>query len=223
MGFSRGPKIVTDDLEFVLDAGNTKSYSGTGTSVTDITRNGNNGILTNGTSFLSSDNGVFDFDGTNDTINLSHDLRKSWSYEVWVKLDAISGFAFLGQGPTTTRQGLHIWIYNTTPTLRFGMYSNDTDFTVSTSTGIWYHYVFTYNHNSPYTKQLYRNGVEINGNTIQTQQSYLGTGTLRIGATYSSGGSYANGKMSGIKLYNRILTASEILQNYNAQKSRFGL
>jgi hypothetical protein len=103
------------------------------------------------------------------------------------------------------------------------MFSNDTDTSaMSTSAGVWYNYCFTYNH-STFLKQIYRNGIQLTGTPIQTQTAYIGTGTVRIGATYSSGGAHANGKIAGAKLYTRVLTSTEILQNYNSIKGRYGL
>jgi hypothetical protein len=103
------------------------------------------------------------------------------------------------------------------------MYGNDTDYAVSPNTNTWYQYVFTYNHASPYNKQLYVNGVLISGTPVQTQSQYSGTGTVRIGATYSSGGSYANGKINSATIYNRILSADEVTQNFNAMRGRYGV
>jgi hypothetical protein len=165
----------------------------------------------------------FIFDGTDNTINATLDLRRNFTLSCWIKYNVINGFAFFGQGPTTTNQGLHIWNTSNT-TVRFGMFSNDTDFTsLSLSTNTWYNFVFTYNHSSPFTKQMYLNGTLMSGTQIQTQSQYGGTGVLRIGATYSSGGSYANGRIADVKIYDKILTSSEVIQNYNATKRRYGL
>ena len=127
-----------------------------------------------------------------------------------------------GQGTGAVSQGLHIW-YTAAGTIRFGMYGNDTDFTVSTSTGVWYHMVFTYNNSSPYTKGFYLNAVAQSGTAQQAQAAYTGTGIFRLGATYSSGGNYGSGYFQGAKAYNRILTADEVTTNYNALKGRYGL
>jgi hypothetical protein len=70
---------------------------------------------------------------------------------------------------------------------------------------------------------MYLNGTLMSGTQIQTQSQYGGTGVLRIGATYSSGGSYANGRIADVKIYDKILTSSEVIQNYNATKRRYGL
>jgi hypothetical protein len=220
MGIAYNPAIIRSNLVLCLDAANSKSYPGSGTTWTDLSGNGNNGTLVNGVGYSGDNLGSLVFDGVDDTVNFTYDLRSDWTYECWALHNTVSGFAFLGQGPTTTRSGLHIW-FRDGSNLRFGMFSNDTDaLSLTTSTGVWYHYCFTYNH-STFLKQIYRNGVQLTGTPQQTQTSYIGTGTVRIGATYSSGGAYANGRIASSKLYTRVLTASEIQQNYNALKSRF--
>jgi hypothetical protein len=172
----------------------------------------------------SSPNSALTFDGVDDSIDVSIDLRTNFSLECWVNYSAISGFSFFGQGPTSLNQGLHIWNTSTSG-IRFGMYGNDTDFySLSLSTNTWYHFVFTYNHSSPYTKQMFFNGVQQTGTEIQAQSQYSGTGTLRIGAIYGSGNyAFANGKFALVRVYNKILSASEVLQNFNAHRDRFGV
>lgn len=215
--------IVTDGLVLCLDAANPRSYSGSGTTWTDLSGLGNNGTLTNGPTYNSGNLGSIVFDGVNDTVDFTFDLRTSWSYECWVMHTTINGFAFLGQGTTSNNNGLHIW-FRDGSNLRFGMYANDTDaLSLTTLTNIWYHYCFTYNHNSPYTKRIYRNGVELTGTIQQTQSQYSGTGIVRIGATYGSGGNFGSGRISNVKLYNRVLTLEEISQNFNAVRGRFGI
>jgi hypothetical protein len=217
-------KATTTSLILSLDAANIKSYPRSGTSWNDLSGNNNTATLTNGPTFTSSFGGNIIFDGANDTADISTiDLRISFTYECWVNMSVINGFSFLGQGSTSANNGLHIW--NTSDTsLRFGMYANDTDVnSLTSSTNTWYHYVFTYNHSSPYTKNIYRNAVKQTTSEQQGQSQYTGTGTLRIGAIYSSGGNYANGRFAMARIYNRILADTEILQNYNSNKSRFGL
>jgi hypothetical protein len=217
-------KATTTSLILNLDAANIKSYIGSGTTWSDLSGNNNTATLTNGPTFTSSFGGNMIFDGANDTADISTiDLRTSFTYECWVNMNVINGFSFLGQGSTSPNNGLHIWNANDT-SLRFGMYGNDTDVnSLTSSTNTWYHYVFTYNHSSPYTKNIYRNAVKQTTSEQQSQSQYTGTGTLRIGAIYSSGGNYANGRFAMARIYNRILADTEILQNYNSNKSRFGL
>ena len=223
MSIGYGPRVVTDGLALALDAGDTNSYPGSGTTWTDLSGNGNTGTLTNGPTYSSANGGYIDFDGTDDTVNFEYDLRSNWTYECWVNKDSKNNFSFLGQGTTSSSSGLHINMYS--DRLRFGMFFNDTDalgLYSNTSTGVWYHYAFTYNH-STFLKEIYRNGSQLTVTPIYTQTAYIGTGTVRIGAQYSSGSTYANGKIASSKLYNRVLTASEIKQNFNATRSRFGI
>ena len=70
MGLAHSPRIVIDGLVLALDAGNTKSYSGSGTAWTD-TVGGNHGTLTNGPTFSSLNGGSIVFDGTNDYVQVS--------------------------------------------------------------------------------------------------------------------------------------------------------
>jgi hypothetical protein len=228
------PSDYSGDFDWYLGYGttNTTGYryytglkveQGSFPSLLDLSRNGNDAKVINGTSYSSANGGSLVFDGTDDTVNFEYDLRSNWTYECWVNKDAKGGFSFLGQGTTSSGSGLHIVMSN--DKLRFGMYANDTDalgLYSNTSTGVWYHYAFTYNH-STFLKQIYRNGVQLTGTPVQTQTAYIGTGTVRIGASYSSGGTVADGKIASSKLYNRVLTASEIKQNFNATRGRFGI
>jgi hypothetical protein len=104
------------------------------------------------------------------------------------------------------------------------MYYNDVDTSGEIfSTNTWYNYVFTYSHSSPYTKKIYRNGLQLNAPDISGPNQFAGIGTFRIGALWSSYSSshYANGLMSQILVYGKVLTTQEILQNYNATKGRY--
>ena len=223
MAFNRGPKIVTQGLVLALDAASKNSYPGSGTVWTDLSGNNNNFTLNNSPTFSTSNSGYFTFNGTDQTATLaSLNLQQNFTLDGWFNPNVLNGFAMFGQGIGGFNQGLHIWYISAT-SIRFGMYTNDTDFTVSTSIGNWYNIVVTYNHSSPYTKQMYINGVALSGNPQQSQGAYIGTGTFRLGATYGSGGNYGNGSYAGMKVYNRILSADEIAQNYNATKSRFNL
>jgi len=218
-----GGNIIRDGLVLALDAASKNSYPGSGTTWTDLSGNNNNFTLNNSPTFSTANNGRFTFNGTNQDATLSSlNLQRNFTLDGWFNPNVLNGFAMFGQGTTAARQGLHIW-YVTATSVRFGMYSNDTDFTVSTSTGNWYNMVFTYNNSNPFTKQMYLNGVALSGTPVETQTSYIGSGTFRLGSTYGTGINYGNGSFAGIKVYNRILSSAEIKQNYNATKSRFNL
>jgi hypothetical protein len=71
MGFNYSPKIVTDGLVLYLDAANSKSYPGSGTTWGDLSRSQNNGALVNGPTFSSANNGILTFNGSNQSANMS--------------------------------------------------------------------------------------------------------------------------------------------------------
>ena len=223
MGSFVGPDIVEDGLIYAIDAGSTRSYPGSGTTVDNLVGS-NTGSLINGVGFSTDNGGTWDFDGTDDVISMgSLNLIQSWTLEIWANMDSDSAFGLFGQGAYTTGGGLHIFYTNGSRGMIFGMYANDNDYgnnyRPSPATGAWYHWVFTYNV-STYSKQFYADAV------LQTPASavstvYSGTGQFNIGAIYGAGASSANGKIAVSRFYNRVLTSAEILQNYNAQKSRF--
>jgi hypothetical protein len=96
MGIAYNPSVATDGLVLALDAGNSKSYPGSGTTWTDLSGRGNNGTLTNGPTYSSSNNGVLVFDGVDDYVtnastdlsivnNLFSDSNGSWTVSAWFK------------------------------------------------------------------------------------------------------------------------------------------
>jgi hypothetical protein len=217
------PNIVTSGLQVNIDAGFVSSYPTTASTWYDISGNANNETLQNNPTFTSANSGSFIFNGSDQTSTLaSLNLQQNFTLAGWYNPSVLNGFAIFGQGILAANQGLHIW-YTSNTLIRFGMFGNDTDFTVSTPINNWYYIVCTYNNSSPFTKQLYINGSVQTGVTQQAQSAYTGTGTFRLGATYSSAGNYGSGSFAYMAMYNRILSATEILQNYNALKGRFGL
>jgi len=182
----------------------------------------NNGTLTNGPTYSSENGGSIVFDGTNDHVNCGTiNLQQNFSLELWAYTSANSSWYF-GQGTTTTNQGLHIgWYIYQNRGMIFGLYSNDLDtpsFNLQFNT--WYHFVFTYNHTT-YLKQFYSNGVLQNSGV---GNAYAGSGQFNVGQSYSSGGfGFMNGRISNAKVYNRVLTANEVSQNFNALRRRYGV
>lgn len=215
--------IVTDGLLLNYDMSDYRSAPFTGTSLTDLSGIGNTGTLVNGPTYSSVAGGSLSFDGTNDHLTSTLDLRRDFTLSCWVYQSNIN-FAYFGLGDPATNAALHIF-NSSDGYLRFGMYYNDlqTD-GVTFSTNTWYNYVFTYSHSSPYTKKIFRNGQQLNA-TNSGQAQFTGTGTFRIGALWSTAASshYANGLISQVLVYGKVLSDQEVLQNYNATKTRFGI
>jgi hypothetical protein len=233
------PNIITDGLVLYLDAANPKSYPGTGTVWSDLSGNGNNGTLVNGPTFDSGNNGRIVFDGVNDSvvIPLSQSLQflgtSSYTIEVWAnQLVSQSGFPVLvgtEDGIAVGRDGINFSIWKsglttinfihdrfTSNTQRQSSYINIPDTSVI---GNVFQFTGTYdgiNMNTYYNGFINRPSTESTGSVTNTITPF----TL---ARRGNSASYFNGRIYSVKVYNRALSQQEILQNYNATKSRFGL
>jgi hypothetical protein len=210
------PAIVTNGLILNLDAGFTPSYPTTGTTWYDVSSGGNNGALTNGPTFNSGNGGSIVFDGADDYVNLPNGILSGtgdFTIIQWVQCDGP------GVGTTFGNYGAG--------NLQFG-WSTSYDF-------LWLDNNSAYASTSNFTTAI----TMIAGRRIGTTTNYLKNGTVistgssgasigsssanfRIGTNTSTTEQY-NGKIYTTMVYNRGLSNAEILQNYNATKSRFGL
>jgi hypothetical protein len=214
--------LVTSGLTLNLDAGWTNSYSGT-TSWHDISGNGKTGTLTNGPAFNSGNTGSIYFDGTDDfCVVPSSSLNglSSGSISVWVKFLNLNFQYVLSLPNSSGNNGFDILIENG----KLDSYLSATNGGGSTGSqfvpklGIWYNIVTTYDGT---THKLFVNGVFISSvgrsGTIQN-----GIGQTFLGRFSSGFGAYSNNYTSNAQLYNRALSQTEILQNYQLYKNRFG-
>jgi len=223
-----GSNIVTNGLVMYLDAADKDSYSGTGTSWDDLSGNENNGTLTNGPSFLPSVNGgIFDFDGVDDWVDCGNILNYTsgpFSFGYWVNFDSFTTNAS-GQGPIVfykgpfNTRGYYVQHGSTT----FSFVTNQSGAVQTTSgtgvntVGVWYYVVITRNGASVRT---YVNGVDTTSSAGSHVDPASSSENFRL-AVYSNS-IWMNGKISNFTNYNRTLTATEVLQNFNTQKQRFG-
>jgi hypothetical protein len=233
MAVGYNPRMVTNGLVLCLDAGNTRSYPGSGITWTDLSGNGNNGTLTNGPTYSSSNGGSIAFDGVNDYVETNYVLPSSTSHtmELWAKssvgnVGAGYGNRAMGNGDSTA--GLSgtaiIWGAGASTQLyvtrRSGVNNGTTDmsYTVSDLLTRVHHVVVTYDHASTGSK-LFVDGVQVATNA---NLGFTGSLTFRIGRD-GNGTDAFNGNIYSAKLYNRALSAAEIRQNFNALRGRYGI
>lgn len=231
--YSNLPNIVTNGLQLYLDADVYSSYVGSGTTWTDLSGNGNNATLQNSPSFVSTEPKNFTFNGTNQyaTISMSGLRVANITEEVWVFLSSTSDQVFIGsQYGTSSNNSFAIWVQS--GAFAFGVNTGGNFYysTISTvSSGVWYHLTHTYNGTTQY---FYVNGTLVStynssasGNiTYDVNNTLLALAADWNGSGYNAGATgYVNGKMPVVRIYNRALSAVEVLQNYNATKFRFGL
>ena len=225
MAFNYSPKIVTDGLVFAVDAANKKSYPGSGTTWSDLAGN-NNGTLTNGPTFDSGNGGSIDFDGTNDYVGFSGftSVASTGTVCQWFK-PAIS---WSNSDPSQNMRlsGIHTnWEFGRTNSqtggFAFDLGAANSVITSQTiwSNTLWYNMVITWDTGAN-TSKVYIGGTLDNSGTATNSTS---TGTFEIGRSPGGLTQLWYGNIASVKYYNRVLTATEILQNYNALKSRFGL
>jgi hypothetical protein len=227
---SAGAIVDDTSLKLHLDASNSSSYGGSGTTWSDLTTNNNDGTIS-GAGFLSSTNGgVFDFDGSNDKVTIttlgtflaSSDNK---TYSAWFKSDGPSSgnreiFSSYGDGTNNFAIRLYMRPHQNSGDLVYGSkaggnivygYSNTTNI----NNGKWYHACVVHN-TALNTLTLYVNGkfdgaVNIGSGTAN--------GDFYIG-TYGTG-YYWDGKIAQARVYNKALTAQEVIQNYRATQGNY--
>jgi hypothetical protein len=225
MALAHSPKIVTNGLVLCLDAANLKSYPGTGTTWFDVSGNNNNGTLTNGPTYGTNNNGVINFDGSNDMIVGVHNdqLNITGSISIECLFTVASSRSdwvrVFGKGDSTNRT-VGLW-YNTISSnflyQRYGTTNMDCLLSRTVSFNTWFHMVGTSNNNS---HALYLNGIPVVTSSLGTTFR-SSTDPYRIG--YGNIHTYHIGNFACGRIYNRGLTAAEVQQNYNALRGRYGI
>ena len=231
MGTSYNPKIVTSGLVIYYDSANYKSYIGSGSSWTDLTKSKINSTLYNSPSYS---NGKLTFTKVSTQYaetNVSLSSYSTWTAEGWVYFNSIpvSGtdvsaiVTGLFDGVNKVNFTLGVTGVPADGLIRAGFFNGVWRHTSGHQPVInrWYQYVGTYDGS---TISLYVNGI------LFTSMSYSGTpqsgGAMRIARRWDSAATSANfidGIIPIARLYNRALSSNEVFQNYNATKGRFGL
>jgi len=243
MALAHSPRIVTDGLVLCLDAGNPKSYPGSGTSWSDLSANGNNGTLLNGVGYNGSNLGLLSLDGVNDYIATYNDANvfsnnNSLTVSIFVNIDEPTK---TGRGGLVSSQryqtegdpgGYGLCIFEGTALCvnlvkEIGgvrtSYEGLVSFTYVRQQ--FKYYSFTYN-DSTKTVTTYMDGVQ---QATATNANYGWTTNTtnratHIGRNHQGGwGNYYNMKIGAVHIHNRALTAEEIQQNFNSLRSRFGI
>jgi hypothetical protein len=230
--------IVQDGLVMNLDAGVNDSYSGTGSTWTDLTGN-NHFTAYNSPSFTTNNGGMFVFDGTDDYLENTNPVgitvTGAKTFCTYAKIDITSGwnsdFIFKITAGSQYALSFTARSYNNNPTLSIGYYSG---------AGGGFPAGYTYNHDGSifgqyhfYTITQYSSYVElyiddqliVNYDTgLGGVNSYLTMGNLQIcGTTGIISNDTLEGEMASSLLYNRRLSAKEVKQNYNVMRHRFGI
>jgi hypothetical protein len=242
MAFSFQPKVVSDGLVLYVDAGNTKSYPGSGTVWTDLSSTQITGSLTNGPTFNSASGGSIRFDGTNDYVDLGTNSTLNFtgpfSVSVWTNVNLSGQSQYFVNRWTFGTGNFRQWSIDN---IKGGIYpapvqslfhfrisSNGTDAgsvfissSVSASySNNWVNVCAIWDASFIY---LYINGLSANTRvSAPTMVSTSGQKTF-IGGSDTGTALPPSGSIAITSIYNRALSAAEVLQNYNALKGRFNL
>jgi hypothetical protein len=216
-----GGPIVTDGLTFAIDASNLVSYESGSTTSYSLTGS-LSGSLLNGTGYSSNNGGTFVFDGTNDYAQLSSPLNltnTSFSLDTWIKWDGGSTDTFFGHEETSANQKSIHWRIYDSGLLRFDFYSNSINAGGAITPNVWYYLLVTYDYDADICK-CYKNGELLMQGDVGPYIGDSETSNTYIGSWAPSRQPFG-GDIAMFRHYNRILSADEVLQNYNAQKARF--
>jgi hypothetical protein len=229
MSAVNGPSIITDGLQLYLDASNSKSYPGTGSVWTDLSNRGNNGAIQSGVTY--NNQGWFDFDGTTGYVGLANQPT-GFAYAAapgticaWARTNTITG------GPG--QAGGFSWIFSygspSGGNSRFIGINGSTYYAGGFGTGVtgdisvsgvplntWAHVAEVYDGTTAY---LYINGV-LAASAAKTWNTTVGIASV---GRQTRGDQFWNGSISQVQVYNRVLTADEIFQNFAAHRGRFGV
>ena len=226
------PVVVTDNLILYYDPNNVASYPGTGTTINSLASPNLAGTMSN----ITFTNPYFAYNGTSSQVSVTDTAALepgagSWTMEAWVYLSntgagskTILGKFDPGGLAADVSYSMRISTANAYAQIGdgTGAYVDSISYTLTINT--WTQIVYVWTNGATKTLQTYINGASI-GSVSHTLSSILNTpANLYIGSY--NGGEYAqwmNGRIGITRLYNAALTAGQVLQNYNADKSTYGL
>jgi hypothetical protein len=223
MALSHSPRIITDGLVLCLDAGNTKSYPGSGTTWRDLSGRGNTGTLTGGPTYSSTNGGSIVFDGTDDYVQISGSITTSAAtFIAWIRRNGTQstydGILF-SRGTSVT--GMNFQDSN-----QLGYHWNNALNTYTWQSGLiipdltWCMVAVSVTSTSATAYLCQSSGITSATNTVSHTSTTLDD--IKIGQE-DFGGRFFTGNIAQVSVYNRALTAQEVSQNFNALRGRFGI
>ena len=235
MGIFYNPRIISENLEFYIDAANSRSYPGSGTTWSDLSGNGNTGTLVNSPAFSTDNLGYLSFDGTNDHVTIPSTALSSgneltfsiWNYG-YLPL-VTSTVVYFVNGSSVRMLSTHLTWSDGNIYFDAGDGSGGSYDRIYKSAFIggeyvhlgWHNWVFTKN-SSAGTMKIYRDGELWHSGSGLTRPIGTATGTAYIGTT-SPTGAFHKGYISNVSLFDRALSDTEVAQNFNAHRGRFGV
>ena len=240
MGLGHSPTIVMDGLVLCLDAGNIKSYPGSGTAWNTLVQT-TNGTLTNGPTYSSTNGGYFSFDGTNDSVTLGSSnlisTTQPFSVNLWFRHNSrTTGSLFNAMTTFAISTGIpfRVAFVNGTSNGYTGLYMTSNSGWAKASSNyiptanVWGMMTFTYNGSGATTTsnfKMYWNGSPLTLTTTGSEATPAATVNQNLIGTRNSTSDdqFYKGDISNYMLYSRLLSQAEIEQNFNALRGRYGI
>lgn len=226
--------LTTSNLVLHYDPSNISSYPGSGTTINDLTGLGRNGTMSN----LTHTSPYFTFNGTSSQISVADNVglepqSGDFTIEVWVNQSVAGNDVVLGKfnaGGLTQNVGYSIRTTGSVFYAQYGsgsgsgstLFQNSTNHTATI--GTWYQLVYVFTNIASNTFETFVNGTSI-GSVNHSLASILNTSTNLYIGSYNNGeyAQWYDGKIGIVRMYNKALTSSEVLGNFNVDKSKYGL
>ena len=221
----RNRNIVTQSLVLYLDASNRTSYPGSGNTWFDLSGNNNNGTLINGPTFSTSNEGSIVFDGSDDYVQVPNNAALNsniGTISIWFRpsVSSLNNAMLIGKtDSSTSTNGINIIVNGDSV---YGQLKGSSFINLSGSLltpNTWNNYTVTYISGVSYSSYL--NGSLIGSNTLPSFT--FSTQPLRIARSLDAFWAIYKGEVASTQIYNRALSAQEVLQNFNATRGRFGV
>jgi hypothetical protein len=233
-----GPEPVTSGLVLHLDAANQRSYPGSGTAWNNLSDNGNNCTLTNGPTYSSSNKGNIAFNGTNQYATIpdvtgvtDFDFTDNYTVDFWVYLNSTQNDTSNSDNDVIEKwSGGTAYPYTfryirATNAMQVQVYSiaNTVSLSIIITANTWWHICGVFNFSSALLT-VYGNGGQLKAtNSLSSITGSISNNSALNLMRRGSGGNYATGSLSALKIYNRALTALEVSQNFEAIRGRYNI
>jgi hypothetical protein len=240
MSLNYGPRdplrggITTDGLIFYIHPQLKQCWNGSDNymldlisnnvcTVTDVTADTNGNFIFNGTTSIIDTNNTYIDNGTPYTLSSS---TSDYTLEAWIYVET-------SQGSTTDADsiigstgsvgvGMQVGISGSSPRINFGARSTSNFYGSTFSYNQWYHVVWSHDYGNIST--VYMNGVQDLTSSGGSYNIISGTyGNITIGNSSNRVTGFYDGKMGPIRMYNRAITQTEVTQNFNSSKAKYGL
>lgn len=236
MALAHSPRIVTDGLVLALDAGNTKSYPGSGTTWTDLSGINNASFV--GAAYSSFGGGSIEFDGTDDYVDLDEktyigsgeieigESNGNYTLEAWINVRSSQGGATNADSIVGNRSsrgvGMQVGISGSSPRINYGARTTSNFYSSTFSYNTWTHVVLSRIGGT--SVRSYLNGQFDTSTALHSLEVSSGTySAMRIGNSSGRITGFYDGYISIVRIYKIGLTDEQVLQNYNASRGRYGL